>query len=203
MILINRILEFDIKNAGVTILYQDGYISETLYQKFIHLEKKERVVQNGLLIKEHPEYYNIQIEGYKKYINKFIEENKIKPQNILSIIKDAVWIIGRDPNKLHFDKIEFVRKRVATSMYKFKNIFFYVNSFSDEMFVRGLNTSIDHPFMELLKEILIYNEYSTDLYNKLHTCRYNLLEKEDYYGSPIGVNIKNLDIINDLIKIIL
>ena len=88
-------------------------------------------------------------------------------------------------------------------MYKFKNIFFYVNSFSDEMFVRGLNTSIDHPFMELLKEILIYNEYSTDLYNKLHTCRYNLLEKEDYYGSPIGVNIKNIDIINDLIKIIL
>lgn len=199
MIHINNIAEYDIKNAGQTALYQEGLIDEKLYKELISYDRKTRQVKTGLLIKENKEWYDIQVSVFKKYIDKFIKLNKIKDYQILEIVKDGLWIIGRKPYTLKFDKIEFIKKQEYTSVFIYKKIYFYVDSFNDTIHVRGVNSD-NEVFLDIIKDILIKNEFDIELYDKLHEILGNLKDDELYYGDNLGVNIKNINIIKKLIK---
>lgn len=202
MIIRNSICEFDIKNAGITILYEKGILTKKEYLYYINLDKDTRVIKTGLLLKDNPKYYDIQMAGFREYMDKFILANKIKKYSVYEIAKDALWIIGRQPKLLKFDKIEFVKKREFTSFFKFRKVIFYVNSRTDIIDVRGSNPK-DNTFLNVIKDILIKYEYEVDLYTKLHTIRNNLNDNPNYYGDNVIKNIDNIKIINRLIKEIL
>ena len=110
MIIDNLIIEYDIRMAGPTLLLDKGVLSEEDYNHLISLPKNERYVATGKLQINNPEYYDVIKDGYKKYTKLFIESNNIKEDDILEINNDAVWLIGKVPNKLKFGKIEFVKK---------------------------------------------------------------------------------------------
>ena len=202
MIIRNSICEFDIKNAGITILYEKGILTKKEYLYYINLDKDTRVIKTGLLLKDNPKYYDIQMAGFTEYMDKFILANKIKKYSVYEIAKDALWIIGRQPKLLKFDKIEFVKKREFTSFFKFRKVIFYVNSRTDIIDIRGSNP-IDFTFLNVIKDILIKYEYEVDLYTKLHKIRNNLNDNPNYYGDNVIKNIDNIKIINRLIKEIL
>lgn len=202
MIIRNSICEFDIKNAGITILYEKGILTEKEYLYYINLDKDTRVIKTGLLLKDNPKYYDIQMAGFREYMDKFILANKIKKYSVYEIAKDALWIIGRQPKLLKFDKIEFVKKREFTSFFKFRKVIFYVNSRTDIIDIRGSNPK-DNTFLNVIKDILIKYEYEVDLYTKLHKIRNNLNDNPKYYGDNVIKNIDNVKIINRLIKEIL
>ena len=99
MIIRNSICEFDIKNAGITILYEKGILTKKEYLYYINLDKDTRVIKTGLLLKDNPKYYDIQMAGFREYMDKFILANKIKKYSVYEIAKDALWIIGRQNMK--------------------------------------------------------------------------------------------------------
>ena len=202
MIIKNSICEFDIKNAGVTILYQKGILTKKEYLYYIKLDKNTRVIKTGNLLKDNPSYYKIQMDGFKEYMDKFILANKIKKYSVYEIAKDALWIIGRQPRILKFDNVLFVKKREFTSFFKYRKIIFYVNSSTNIIDIRGSNP-IDDKFLNIIKDILIKYEFGIDLYDKLHSIRNNLLDDSLYYGEPVIRGVDNIKIIERLIKEIL
>lgn len=202
MIIKNSICEYDIKNAGVTILYQKGILSKREYLYYINLDKNTRVIKTGNLLKDNPSYYKIQMDGFKEYMDKFRKANKIRKYSVFEIAKDALWIIGRQPKILKFDNILFVKKREFTSFFKFRKIIFYVNSRTNEVEVRGSNPD-DLTFLNLLKELLIKYEFDIDMYDRLHKIKNNLSTNPLYYGKPVIKGIDNIRIIKRLIKEIL
>lgn len=202
MIIKNSICEFDIKNAGVTILYQKGILTKKEYLYYINLDKNTRVIKTGNLLKDNPSYYKIQMDGFKEYMDKFILANKIKKYSVYEIAKDALWIIGRQPRILKFDNVLFVKKREFTSFFKYRKIIFYVNSSTNIIDIRGSNPT-DDKFLNVIKDILIKYEFGIDLYDKLHSIRNNLLDDSLYYGEPVIRGVDNIKIIERLIKEIL
>ena len=202
MIIKNSICEFDIKNAGVTILYQKGILTKKEYLYYINLDKNTRVIKTGNLLKDNPSYYKIQMDGFKEYMDKFILANKIKKYSVYEIAKDALWIIGRQPQILKFDNVLFVKKREFTSFFKYRKIIFYVNSSTNIIDIRGSNPKEDK-FLNTIKDILIKYEFGIDLYDKLHSIRNNLLDDSLYYGEPVIKGVDNIKIIERLIKEIL
>lgn len=202
MIIKNSICEFDIKNAGVTILYQKGILTKKEYLYYINLDKNTRVIKTGNLLKDNPSYYKIQMDGFKEYMDKFILANKIKKYSVYEIAKDALWIIGRQPKILKFDNVLFVKKREFTSFFKYRKIIFYVNSSTNIIDIRGSNP-IDDKFLNIIKDILIKYEFGIDLYDKLHSIRNNLIDDSLYYGEPVIKGVDNIKIIERLIKEIL
>lgn len=202
MIIKNSICEFDIKNAGVTILYQKGILTKKEYLYYINLDKNTRVIKTGNLLKDNPSYYKIQMDGFKEYMDKFILANKIKKYSVYEIAKDALWIIGRQPKILKFDNVLFVKKREFTSFFKYRKIIFYVNSSTNIIDIRGSNPT-DDKFLNVIKDILIKYEFGIDLYDKLHSIRNNLLDDSLYYGEPVIKGVDNIKIIERLIKEIL
>ena len=202
MIIKNSICEFDIKNAGVTILYQKGILTKKEYLYYINLDKNTRVIKTGNLLKDNPSYYKIQMDGFKEYMDKFILANKIKKYSVYEIAKDALWIIGRQPKILKFDNVLFVKKREFTSFFKYRKIIFYVNSSTNIIDIRGSNPT-DDKFLNIIKDILIKYEFGIDLYDKLHSIRNNLLDDSLYYGEPVIKGVDNIKIIERLIKEIL
>lgn len=199
MIIVNTITEYDIANAGVAILFVKGKINETLYKELISLDKKKRQVKTGLLLKDNPTFSKIQSDGFKEYIDKFISDNKLEEFNVLEIARDAVWVVGRAPKYTKFGTILFREKRKYTILFKYKKIFFYANSKTEEFEIRGLNTD-NTVFCDIIKDILLSYEYEMELYDKLHEIKSNLEENELYYGENLGVNISNLNIIKKMIK---
>ena len=202
MIIKNSICEFDIKNAGVTILYQKGILTKKEYLYYINLDKNTRVIKTGNLLKDNPSYYKIQMDGFKEYMDKFILANKIKKYSVYEIAKDALWIIGRQPRILKFDNVLFVKKREFTSFFKYRKIIFYVNSSTNIIDIRGSNPN-DDKFLNIIKDILIKYEFGIDLYDKLHSIRNNLIDDSLYYGEPVIKGVDNIKIIERLIKEIL
>lgn len=202
MIIKNSICEFDIKNAGVTILYQKGILTKKEYLYYINLDKNTRVIKTGNLLKDNPSYYKIQMDGFKEYMDKFILANKIKKYSVYEIAKDALWIIGRQPQILKFDNVLFVKKREFTSFFKYRKIIFYINSSTNIIDIRGSNP-IDDKFLNIIKDILIKYEFGIDLYDKLHSIRNNLLDDSLYYGESVIKGVDNIKIIERLIKEIL
>lgn len=202
MIIKNSICEYDIKNAGVTILYQKGILTKREYLYYINLDKNTRVIKTGNLLKDNPSYYKIQMDGFKEYMDKFRKANKIRKYSVFEIAKDALWIIGRQPKILKFDNILFVKKREFTSFFKYRKIIFYVNSRTNEVEVRGSNPD-DLTFLNLLKELLIKYEFDIDMYDRLHKIKNNLSANSLYYGKPVIKGIENIKIIKRLIKEIL
>ena len=202
MILKTNIAEYDMANAGIAVLYNKGLLDYDTYNKMTNLPKKEREVKTGILIRDNPTWYQIQTEEFKKYIDLFIRTNKLLAHNILEVVRDGVWVIGRKPKELSFSDnvIIFKEKNPTTIYFRYKrNIHFYVNSFYSTIRVRGINPD-NRVFLDVIKDILIDFENNLPVYEKLHEVRNNLMSDEKYYGKDLGVKVSNIKIIEKLIK---
>ena len=202
MILKTNIAEYDMANAGIAVLYNKGLLDKETYEKMTNLPKKEREIKTGLLIRDNPSWYQVQTEEFKKYIDLFIRTNKLLAHNILEVVRDGVWVIGRRPKELSFSNnvIIFKEKNPTTIYFRYKKkIHFYVNSFYGTIRVRGINPD-NKVFLDVLKDILIDFENNLPVYEKLHEVRNNLMNDEKYYGEDLGVKVSNIKIIEKLIK---
>lgn len=205
MILNNEIIEYDIEHAGPSILYNAKAISKELYEELISLDKKTRVVKTGLLIKDNPRFYDIIQAGYKKYTDKFINENKLRPDQVSEVVHDAVWLSGVIPEITVFDKtIKFRKKRTHSMSYVYerKNIRLYYNFLTDTVDIRGGSFSNNKKFLNIIKRILklFENGNKDTLYNQIHNILIKLKKDENYYGCDLINGLKNMTLIKALLK---
>ena len=125
--------EYDIEKANISILYEEGILSDQEYQKFYHMEKREREVSIGCLLRDNRNLISILQNGMKKARNTFLLENHIEDSDVLYIDNDSITVIQPKMNTnkeyiTQFNRINFRLKKVYSSFYRLKDIdFLYFN----------------------------------------------------------------------------
>lgn len=178
-VVIGCILEMDMKSAGLSVLREKGYISDSL---FMDLREGDKLSRNIILGKaminttiDDIEVSRIIDTEVKKYVDMFISENKIKPENILEVAKDAVFVYKVKPRKRIFgDYIRFICKERYFGMIEFPisetntNKIKLYKRFSG-VAIRGAKLNSDHPAYYTLQSILnaIFDRDSQKFYKLL------------------------------------
>lgn len=140
------ITEYDIKNAGYNLIKYYNLLPESKIDYLSKLSKSDRTIQIGIYEKD-KDLAKALTESFKNARKMFFEENNLKDEDILSIKKDAIFVIGKECQITEFGNINFVKKHKYTSYHKFDNI---------EMYYRLSNNSLD--IKGIRDEILLYHE---------------------------------------------
>src|SRR5699024_4216450 len=115
-------------DAGFSILKDSDCLSKKMLNKFSNMDKHKRHIEIGKMTIRHKEMNKIINKGLIKFRKSFMEENNIDDDSILSIKRDAIFVIGKIADKLRFsDNVEFVLKNKFTSYFRINKIEFYYN----------------------------------------------------------------------------
>ena len=104
MIIVDSVIEYDIKSAGLSVLYEKKAISKKVFTNIFNMNKKSRVVHTGLLLRDNKGFYSILKNGIREFVELFIKTNKVKKSNVLEIANDAVWLVRQRATNLKFGK---------------------------------------------------------------------------------------------------
>lgn len=114
-----KIQEMDMKSANTSVLRELGIISEQLYFDLIEGDKLTRNILIGKAMLN-DDTFKIIDQEVKKYVEKFIAINHLKPNQILEIAKDAVFIYNATPKELRLGNyIQFRSKEMYFGMVEF------------------------------------------------------------------------------------
>lgn len=152
--------------AGLSVLRERGDISEDLY---FDLKEGDKLSRNIILGKaminnkiDEEEVSKIIDNGVRDYVNQFIKDNKLKPENVLEIAKDAVFVYKVVPKKLIFgDYIRFRCKERYFGMVEFpisktnSNKLKIYKRFAG-LTIRGAKLDICHPAYYTLQSMISY-----------------------------------------------
>lgn len=117
--LISRyIREYDISKANINILLYYNYIDKDMYNLLYNMEKIDREVYVGKMIRLYPEAQDIISNGILEMRKLFIETNNIQESDILSIKNDAIYVIDKIAHTTKFGNVEFRSSNIYTSYIK-------------------------------------------------------------------------------------
>lgn len=139
-----KVYEFDIRNAGLSIIKEFNLLSieEILYIE--SLPKFESNVYVGKLRRNNKEFSENLSKHLRQTVVDFIDTNNILEENILSIKNDAIFIISNsNPIKQQtVNNIFFKLENIFTSYYNLNNIEFYYKSDKNILISKGINEDI-------------------------------------------------------------
>lgn len=149
------IVEFDISAAGLSTLSYKSLVPQETIEELRGMEKTKRNIKIGLILKRYPELNKIFADTLAEVRQEFIRINEIQINEILTIKKDAIFLINKNIRYYTvFGHFTFVRKNEYTSYMRLENKEFYLDSLHKELHTKGLRSeavelSKDH----LLKDI--------------------------------------------------
>ena len=141
-IISGNIREYDISKANINILSSLNIINEEQYLYYYNLPKNRRAIEVGWLQKDKTIAKALS-NGFIGYRQKFFEANEIEDHEVLSIKKDAIYIINKIPQYCKFDKVEFIPKNHYTS-FSFSQLFDFSSYFKKViilklLYIKGLS----------------------------------------------------------------
>lgn len=153
----NYIREYDMSKANISILLSLGLITKDQYDYYLSLGE-DRSIAVGILQRDNDEIRRGLKHGFVEYRKKFFEANDVHDEDVLSIKKDAIYLIDKQPRYTSFDYVNFVCKNEYTSYYKcFRYEMYYgYNRITDaeKLDIKGMSKSLhlhDDHMSELLK----------------------------------------------------
>ncbi len=155
-ILSKKITEYDIKSAGLNLCKYYNLLPNDEIKRLEELSKKQRQIAIGKLMRDDKEFNEKCTKSFKHMRKMFFRANKLVDDDILSIKKDAIFIVSKKCKKCKFENVEFVEKNVYTSYHKFGNIELYYNSKTNILDVKGINNDLLYQhtsFINILKRI--------------------------------------------------
>lgn len=193
-----NIQEMDMKSAGLSVLTERGYISEGLYLDLCDGDKLDRNKALGKAMIDtkigEMDVAKIVDQDVRNYVNKFIEVNNLKQNNILEIAKDAIFIYNASPRILQFgDHVVFRCKERYFLMIEFpisesnKNPIKIYKKYAG-IAIRGARINIEHEAYYLFLELVncITNKRTQAYFKTLKTfistlkdCQENLINSVD------------------------
>ena len=212
------IIEYDMKNAGLEILYANNIFNEKEYNILMSLDKLNRSITIGKFLKNHQDINDFLINQFIEVRKELFELNDINDYSVLSIKKDAVFLID---TKLKYTTLEknykFIKKNEYSNYLYLMNKEHYYNVYEDKLDLKGYNKlCIVHQENYIFKELkkimqLDYYNRKDDMFLLLINLKEDFLnrnlEKEYYYDLILNkylFSICNrnfsLDFINDDLK---
>ena len=158
--LAGNIIEYDIKQANINMLYKYGLINQNRYEYLSSLPKYNREVIVGKMIRENKEYYKAINNGIKEAKKLLFNSNNIQEFEVVRIANDAVYVNRMNNlNFTKFDNIEFVQKSVSTNYLNLNKILFFINFNSQNgisVDVKGLGDdyNIHEPMISIIVNII-------------------------------------------------
>ena len=153
------IYEYDISKANINILYSKNIIDKQTYDYLYSAERMKRQIYIGNLQKD-PKISQALKDGFIEYRHKLFMANNIQDYEVLSIKKDAIYIISRRLQNTSFVLVNFIEKNWYSGFYKVKNLELYYryNKMNDEeaLDVKGINDNkliLHNAFMSFLKDL--------------------------------------------------
>ena len=117
----DEIIEYDIKDAGISIVKQYKLLGQDDLKNLMSLDKKSCHVLLGNLQRERPGLSKALSSRFAELRELFLYTNNLSTEkNVISIKKDAIYTIG-PCKKLKFDTIEFTPKNIYSSYIRFVN----------------------------------------------------------------------------------
>ena len=157
--IIHEIFEYDISKANISILLQNGCITDKEYVMYSQMGKLQRQIAIGNLQKN-PKYSAIINAGFEKARKCLIQQNNIAEDEIVSIKKDALCVLRR-LDYTDFGNIHFSLKSVFSMfiMCMKLEIYFYYDERNDnyDIQIKGISDDLlplHETFMSILCEIL-------------------------------------------------
>ena len=106
-----NIIEYDIRQANINMLFYKGLIDENKYNYFRNIPKQQREVMIGNMIKNDNTMYKAIASGIAEFKVKLFESNDIQIHEVVRIASDAVYINRSIPLRYtEFDNVIFVNK---------------------------------------------------------------------------------------------
>lgn len=151
------IIEYDMKDAGFSIAQKYDLLTKKEIKKLASVGKRERSYLLGNIQRDRKEVKIGLQEGFKYSRQKFFEMNDIDDTDIISIKRDAIFLIGYVKYEKLDEYIHFRQKNVYTSYIHIKSprLEFYYNK--DKIDVKGIDDDI----------IKKHQDYVMDFINKV------------------------------------
>jgi hypothetical protein len=218
------ISEYDIKSAGFTVIKFKKLLPEEEILELESMEKEKRNIWIGKRMLSYPKIGEEIINTLSEIRRDFVVLNEIHEEELLSIKKDALFIIKKIPSILKVHTFEFRPKKTYTSYCYINQKEFYYSSRTDELEIKGLSEEGKIPqekyFLKDIKKIISMAEKLTGdqlfLFLKQYRSKYlnKQLDKETYRDLESGKfsvdgymldtigdeNLEGLDISQNYIK---
>ena len=133
-----RISEYDIRSAGFTVIKSKRLLPQEELDMLDKMEKHERNVWIGKRILKYPKISEEIINTLAQVRKDFVVLNGIREDEILSIKKDAIFLIKKVPDTLKVGDFEFRPKATYSSYLYVNQKEFYYSSGNDTMDVKGI-----------------------------------------------------------------
>lgn len=163
-ILSGMIREYDIAKANVNILFSMGLLTREQADYYLNLPSLDRKIQMGYLQRDNENVKEALKKGFVHYRQLFFDANDIEDHEVLSIKKDAIYLINKIPTHTQFDNVSFIPKNIYNSYYKFEHYeFLYygdpVNQI-ERLDIKGISRSAIKLHEEYLLDFLKFIFYS-------------------------------------------
>lgn len=208
------IREYDIKSAGLNIIYHKNYITEKEYNILKNMDKTKRNVTIGKWLRSNKEVNKVMMDEFIEIRRKFFEANEIQDDEVLSIKKDAIFLVNKEVFNLDIDGYIFIKKHEYTDYFRIDNKEFYYDKYNDKLDIKGLpeeSKNENNPLIKVTKELFKLGKNKDNIFRLLIELKTNYLEfkldKEYYkdlltntYNFDICGNLRSLDEIPDDLK---
>lgn len=134
------IREYDMKDAGFSILKNSNYLDDDMVEYLSKMDKQKRKVKLGIMMKNDKNINRIISEGFEVYRKKFFEANNIQDEEVLSIKKDAIFLINKPALKCDFGNVRFDLKNKYSVYYRINKLEIYYNK--DKIDVKGIDDKV-------------------------------------------------------------
>lgn len=154
-IISSYIREYDISKANINILKESNCITDDLYNYLLLSPKTEREIYVGKMIRYNNQLSNVLKNGFLNARKNLFESNQIDSFSVLSIKKDAVYLIDKVLEHTQFGLINFKLANVYTSFYKIGNLELYYGK--ELLHVKGINdNNIKKYHNDYIYDLLLY-----------------------------------------------
>lgn len=148
------ITEWDIKSAGLSVIKFKKLLPQNEISKLETMDKKARTIREGLFQKENPVLAEAIVKTLEDVRQGFVYVNGITEPDVLSIKKDAIFLINVTPNITNIkDYFIFRQKKVYSSYILLNKVEFYLEK-NGELDIKGLGSEIvEKQRLYILKDI--------------------------------------------------
>ena len=191
------VVEYDIKSAGFTTIKAKKLLPEDVIADLERLSKDQRSIYIGKQILRYPKIGEELINTLIDVRKDFAVLNEIEEDHVLSIKRDAIFLIKKNATHLNIGQFEFRPKGVYTSYCYINGKEFYYSSKDDTLDVKGIPEETkakqeDYLLKDIKKIIAMAEKLTSDqlfLFLKQYRSKYlNLkLDREVYRDMETGM----------------